>query len=81
MTCDPKSYPAYKDTGVPWLGDVPAHWEVKRQRNVADLLVSNIDKHTVEGQVSVRLCNYVDVYKNDRITEHLSFMRATASPD
>lgn len=75
------SYLAYKDSGVPWLGDLPAHWEVKRQRNVVDMLVSNIDKHTVEGQIPVRLCNYVDVYKNDRITEHLSFMRATASPD
>ena len=21
-------YPAYKDSGVPWLGEVPAHWEV-----------------------------------------------------
>ncbi|MGB3216978.1 MAG: restriction endonuclease subunit S, partial [Anaerolineae bacterium] len=81
MIHHPKSYPAYKDSGVPWLEEVPAHWEIKRQRNVADLLVSNIDKHTVEGQVPVRLSNYVDVYKNDRITEHLSFMRATASPD
>ncbi len=74
-------YPAYKDSDVPWLGRIPAHWEVKRQRNVVDMLVSNIDKHTVEGQVPVRLCNYVDVYKNERITERLSFMRATASPD
>ena len=23
-----KSYPAYKDSGVEWLGDVPAHWGV-----------------------------------------------------
>lgn len=23
-----RPYPAYKDSGVPWLGDVPAHWEV-----------------------------------------------------
>ena len=23
-------YPAYKDSGVPWLGEVPAHWEVPR---------------------------------------------------
>lgn len=22
-------YPAYKDSSVPWLGEVPAHWEVK----------------------------------------------------
>jgi len=24
-----KPYPAYKDSGVPWLGQVPEHWEVK----------------------------------------------------
>lgn len=23
-----KPYPAYKDPGVPWLGEVPGHWEV-----------------------------------------------------
>ena len=25
-----KPYPAYKDSGVPWLGEVPEHWELKR---------------------------------------------------
>ncbi len=25
-----KSYPAYKDSGVEWLGEIPEHWEVKR---------------------------------------------------
>jgi type I restriction enzyme S subunit len=25
-----KRYEAYKDSGVEWLGDVPAHWDVKR---------------------------------------------------
>ncbi len=25
-----QSYPAYKDSGVEWLGDVPEHWEVGR---------------------------------------------------
>lgn len=24
------AYPKYKDSGVPWLGEVPEHWEVKR---------------------------------------------------
>lgn len=23
-----KPYPAYKDSGVPWLGEVPEHWEI-----------------------------------------------------
>lgn len=40
---------------------------------------SNVDKHTVEGEESVRLCNYVDVYKNDCVTSDMDFMLATAS--
>jgi len=24
-----KPYPAYKDSGLPWLGEVPEHWDVK----------------------------------------------------
>ena len=30
-------YPAYKDSGVEWLGKVPEHWEVKRLRHAATL--------------------------------------------
>ncbi|MCP9928588.1 restriction endonuclease subunit S [Cyanobium sp. CH-040] len=26
-------YPAYKDSGVEWLGEVPEHWEVKQLKN------------------------------------------------
>jgi type I restriction enzyme S subunit len=26
-------YPRYKDSGVEWLGTIPAHWEVKRLRS------------------------------------------------
>lgn len=40
MTQALKPYPAYQDSGVRWLGEVPAHWEVRRQRNVVNLLVS-----------------------------------------
>jgi len=29
-----KPYPAYKESGVEWLGDIPAHWEVKRLKRV-----------------------------------------------
>ena len=70
-----------KPSGVEWLGDVPEHWEVRRLRTVAEMRVSNVDKHTVDGELPVRLCNYVDVYKNDRITQAIPFMSATASED
>ena len=29
-----KPYPAYKDTGVVWLGEIPEHWEVKRADSI-----------------------------------------------
>jgi type I restriction enzyme S subunit len=81
MTPALQPYPAYKDSGVPWLGQVPEGWEVRRLRNVAEMRVSNVDKHTKEGERPVRLCNYVDVYKNDRIHAGMPFMRATATEE
>ena len=30
----PTAYPAYKPSGVPWLGDVPAHWGVRRLKQL-----------------------------------------------
>jgi len=70
-----------KPSGIPWLGDIPEHWDVRRLRNVADLRVSNVDKHTKEGEFPVRLCNYTDVYKNSVITADMPFMAATATRD
>ena len=30
-----RPYPAYKDSGVPWLRKIPAHWEVKRIKHTS----------------------------------------------
>lgn len=79
MIVNLKPYPAMKDSGVPWLGDLPEHWQVRRLRQVAEMLVSNVDKHSHAHEAGVRLCNYVDVYKNERITDQIAFMAATAS--
>ena len=81
MIRDIYPYPAYKPSGLPWLADVPEHWDVRRLRTVAEMRVSNVDKHAREGEIPVRLCNYTDVYKNDHITQGIAFMGATASMD
>ena len=26
-----RPYPAYRDSGVEWLGEVPEHWELRRE--------------------------------------------------
>ena len=41
MMSNHRSYPAYRPSGVPWLGDVPRHWKTARLKghaaNVVDL--------------------------------------------
>lgn len=74
-------YERYRDSGVEWLGEVPAHWDVRRLKRIASVSPSNVDKKTYEGDEAVRLCNYTDVYYNDIITPDLNFMEATASVD
>ena len=74
-------YPRMKDSGVEWLGAVPTHWEVRRLRTIAEMRVSNVDKHSRDSERPVRLCNYVDVYKADRIRAEMPFMAATAASE
>jgi type I restriction enzyme, S subunit len=34
MTHGLKPYPAYKESGVPWLGKVPEHWAIRCGKNI-----------------------------------------------
>lgn len=34
LTAKHKPYPSYKPSGVEWMDDMPAHWEVKRLKSV-----------------------------------------------
>ncbi len=38
-----KPCPAYKDSGVEWLGQIPAHWEAKRLKFVAPARMSKLE--------------------------------------
>lgn len=76
-----KPYPTYKESGVEWLGEIPAHWKMQRLKTVAFVQLSNVDKKSVEGQEPVSLCNYTDVYYNERISADLNFMVATATAE
>jgi type I restriction enzyme S subunit len=68
-----------KPSGIEWLGEVPEHWEVALIKHIADVRFSGVDKHSHDHETPVRLCNYTDAYKNDRITDDMDLMRATAT--
>ena len=46
-------YPTYKESGIEWLGAVPAHWAVKRLRYVADLNPSKSEIRSLHPETSV----------------------------
>lgn len=56
--------------------------ELKKYKlaDIAKIEISGVDKKTMDGEISVRLCNFVDVYYNWAITKEKakSFMVASA---
>ena len=75
-----KPYPNYKETGIKWFRRLPAHWHVDKIKYIATVQPSNVDKKSEDGELPVKLCNYVNVYYHDRITADMDFMEATATP-
>lgn len=49
-------------------------------RRLVTIRSSNVDKVMGEGEETIRLCNYVDVYYNDRITGDIEFSQGSAKP-
>lgn len=68
-----------KPSGIEWLGNVPLHWDITLVKHVTDVRFSGVDKHSHDHEIPVRLCNYTDVYKNDKIIDDMDLMRATAT--
>ena len=59
-----KPYPAHKDSGVEWIGSVPAHWEVKPICRVAscndDSLPENVPPDQLLRYVDIASVNHTD---------------------
>ena len=48
MTKEPYPYPTYKPSGVEWLGDVPAHWEVRKLKTISSRIQNGSTPSTRE---------------------------------
>lgn len=59
---------------------LPKGWREVRLKDACDIIVSPVDKKTIDGELPVRLCNYTDVYYNNAIDSKIDFMTATAKP-
>lgn len=60
-------------------GRLPSGWAIEKLKFFTDVKNSNVDKTISEDEIPVLLCNYVDVYYNDRITKEIDFMPGSAT--
>ena len=58
---------AIGDAGSPPTPSNP-YWPLRAIKRIANVSFSSVDKHIYEHERQVRVCNYVDVYKNDRVS-------------
>ena len=68
-------------TDVNWSGCLlSSNFKRYKLGDIAEIIISSVDKKTKDGEQKVRLCNFVDVYHNWAITKsmHNSFMIASA---
>ena len=53
-----------KDSGVEWIGKIPAHWEVRKLKSLGIFSASGIDKKIKKNEKPIRIVNYTDVFGN-----------------
>lgn len=58
---------------------IPREWDLLQIQDIGEINPSNVDKKSNESEDSVYLCNYMDVYENEYITNEIEFMEATAT--
>lgn len=59
-----KSYPKYKDSGIPWLGEIPEHWETSKTKHILFQKKKTLNPNLNCGSISFGNIVFKD---NDRV--------------
>ena len=51
-----KSYPAYKDSDIEWLGDIPKHWKLHRIKSAIDSSANGVWGDEAQGDDNDLIC-------------------------
>ena len=54
------------------INTVKNDWVIMSLGEISDVQFSNVDKHIIDTETVVDLCNYIDVFKNDYINKPTS---------
>jgi type I restriction enzyme S subunit len=65
-----KRYPAYKDSGIEWIGQVPKDWKVNRMKTLCTFTYGDslANEDRIEGDIPVYGSNGIVGYHNKAIT-------------
>ncbi|MCI0560622.1 MAG: restriction endonuclease subunit S, partial [Nitrososphaera sp.] len=72
-----RPYPEYKDSGLPWLGKIPAHWSVRRNK----LFLREVNERSIDGSEDLlTVSQYTGVTRRrDRLTDDNELLTNAAS--
>ena len=72
-------YPAYKDSGVEWLGEVPEHWEVRRMKTFSQIRygLGQPPREAADGLPLIRATN---VSRGQIVEEDMVYVDPTDVP-
>jgi len=62
------------------MPELPLGWREELLGGVAAIRVSNVDKKSRAFEIPVKLCNYLDVYREQYLDSSHPYMVATATP-
>ena len=71
MTLSYSPYPAYKPSGIPWLGDIPVHWGVRKLKQLVECLdgrripLNSDQRGRIQGEYPYWGANCIVDYIND----------------
>lgn len=74
-----KPYGKYKNSGADWIGDLPSYWKMGKLKYNANISISTVDRHELEGEISVSVCHYPQAYRNERINRNTNLSSGTCS--
>ena len=74
-----KPYLAYKDSGIEWLGQVPAHWEVRHLGRIGRFFKGGGGTKEDEREEGIPCVRYGDLYTHHRF--FITASRACVAPE
>ena len=60
---------------------LPNGWTSSQLSELGSVKTSSVDKKSVDGELPVKLLNYMDVYRNNFITSKINLQNVTAKPN